>query len=201
MTDHNDILARIFSLIESPGYYEAKPHKAHADLERVRAALSALIPEPPTDGEGAWLERVNRALFKYDRGELDVRGVAAALIPEPPTDEPKCAHGIGLTDLCEHVERLVNAEPPTDDEREALATRLEREFGSFLAHWPADPARFFRQAADGVMSDPIWRNRGRRPITDEAVDAAYNLLCGLVLPSIDDVRAALEAARDAEGLR
>lgn len=31
-------------------------------------------------------------------------------------------------------------------------------------------------------------------ITDEMVEAAYNLLCGSVLPSVDEVRAALEAA-------
>lgn len=39
------------------------------------------------------------------------------------------------------------------DEREALRSRLEREFGPFLAHWPSDPDRFFGQAADAILAD------------------------------------------------
>ena len=39
----------------------------------------------------------------------------------------------------------------TEQDREALARQLEREFGSFLARWPADPDRFFGQAADGLI--------------------------------------------------
>ena len=43
------------------------------DVLELKAATEAL--------EKDWLERVNRALWKYDRGELDVRGVAAELKP------------------------------------------------------------------------------------------------------------------------
>lgn len=53
----------------------------------------------------------------------------------------------------------MTGQEPRDDEREALARRLEREFGSFLAQWPADPDRFFGQAADGLIRDGYRKNR------------------------------------------
>jgi hypothetical protein len=37
-------------------------------------------------------------------------------------------------------------------ERDALAQKLEREFGSFLAHWPSDPDRFFGGSADSLLA-------------------------------------------------
>lgn len=75
MTNHTDILA----LIESPEYYDAKPHKAQADLERVRAALFALIPEPPRPQDTSDDER--EAVIAARKQVLDVLNQGRNLLP------------------------------------------------------------------------------------------------------------------------
>jgi hypothetical protein len=133
-----------------------------------------------------WLERVNRALRQYDMGLLDVRGVAEVLIPEPPTD----------------------------DEREAL---IEQATWA-LVEWDTDTAdrgvrdeHYRERRADVERVFPILaRNRGRGPITDEAVDAACEAWAsepvtipgeGALLAGRRYMHAALEAARNAEAGR
>lgn len=59
-------------------------HRAH--IESIEAAHDAEVRASGVDE--AWLERVNAALWKYDQGSLDVRGVAATLAAQD-TEEPE----------------------------------------------------------------------------------------------------------------
>lgn len=106
-------------------------------------------------------------------------------------------------------------EPPTDDEREAVMLVLAD--GENYDHSPDADAWMFNEerATDRLMASPVWRNRGRGPITDEvrqavadAIDdtavitARDQFLGGSTIANVAEVAdAALEAARDAEAPR
>lgn len=81
--------------------------KAHTPTDDEREALLAALHAKGFSGNGeeiGWDEVV----IMVDEVPDIVFGVGFRRTEVP---EPKCEHGTSLTELCEHVERLVNAEP------------------------------------------------------------------------------------------
>lgn len=121
----------------------------------------------------------------------------------------KQGHRRGFWDGVQFAHENLAYEPPTDDEREALATVLDEihdgcvtEGGCEFRGWqrgyqPGDPGKPSRHV-DALIASAPWRNRHRGPITDEAVEAAHRIISvpgHLVAPAV--VRKALEAAEAA----
>lgn len=106
----------------------------------------------------SWIEAVNRALWHYDMGLLDVHGVAETLARKHPEPE--------ITD-----------EAALQEEREALATLLDEvhddcvteggcEFVGWQRGWrPFDRSEPSRHV-DAIIASPVWRNRHRVPVSD-----------------------------------
>lgn len=45
--DARDLAKNVREVLETPEYYEAKPHKAHRDIEAVRDVLDRMVPDAP----------------------------------------------------------------------------------------------------------------------------------------------------------
>jgi hypothetical protein len=45
--DARDLAKNVREVLETPDYYEAKPHKAHRDIEMVRRVLDRMVPNVP----------------------------------------------------------------------------------------------------------------------------------------------------------
>lgn len=91
--------------------------------------------------------------------------------------------------------------PPTDDEREALTEdALTEAVARLIQQFEGDPEewRNFRDAANAILASEVWRDRRQGPITGPAVGRAWvALFANHPTITVEQVRAALEAARDA----
>lgn len=152
----------------------------HAD------ALDSLIPKPPTEVDAP------------DRGmtaEEKVIYILRRSFHETPNDAAMI-----------HIARAIIgalAEPPTDDEREALDSVIRDALAPL--HIDYRPwHRIVTVLLDAILASAPWRNRGRGPITDDMVAAAVQAYREQSFSTYVNriyMRAALEAARNAEAVR
>lgn len=147
----------------------------------------------PTNDERAWAEYrdADPANNTPDQRRAFFAGFRRTEAPEPSA-EPRCEHGTSLTDLCEHVERLVNAEPQGEPSSEVAEPSTEPD--ALCGDWPApcncdDPVTH-----DGSVPASIVQSERAEP-SDAQVEAALQALghsrSGVTPPAM---RAALRAA-------
>lgn len=88
--------------------------------------------------------------------------------------------------------RMMVPEQPSDDEREALA----RIVADFMQPGGYEVTESDYTLADRIVASPVWRNRHRGLITDEAVAAAVTAYAECIEEGgeMAYMRAALEAA-------
>lgn len=155
------------------------------DAREASNDIRASLTQPGEYAEEAWahdaLDKIDALITEHERLTAHDSQCEAEYILEAG----------GLTD-CECRGRLTAS--PTDDEREALAQIVRVRLDRYnMADFMEGPMHLPRGIADEALSAG-FRRQG--PITDEQVQAARDSLYrqGNRYPSMEDMRAALEAA-------
>ncbi|WP_323985919.1 hypothetical protein [Microbacterium plantarum] len=143
------------------------------------------IPEPPTEPSvEEWsaamdAERARQIEHGYDDAHDQEHGPAHLL--NWAMDYARRGRVLEAATMMRSALRLLSAEPPTDDEREALADLLDEvhdgcitEGGCEFRGWvrgyrPGDAAKPSAHV-DRILTE--WRDRGRGPITDDGASHA-----------------------------
>lgn len=128
----------------------SKPNPAHlADAIRGLIALADEAPTPTDDEVNAVALAYWGPSVPYDREKLRdaLAGFRRTEVPEPSA-EPTCEHGTSLTELCAHVERLVNEEPQGEPSDAALRL-AERAWMAAYRQEPRERLRAALRAAGG----------------------------------------------------
>lgn len=115
-----NLIAEIERLCDETDTETNEPTQAWL-VGNLRAAIARQKAHTPTDDERKMQDVAARMCGCGSCKEWLAESLRRAEVPEP-----KCEHGTSLTELCEHVESLVNAEPQGEpSDAQAIADEIE----------------------------------------------------------------------------